>query len=226
MKILVAEDSERLSRSLQTGLTKSGFTVDVVHNGKHAIHCLELSEYEVIILDIMMPEMDGFGVLDWLALSKNNSKVIILSAKDTVAERVEGLERGAHDYLVKPFAFDELLARIRVQSREYHQSNKFLKFQNVTLDVDRRELCVNSTPVNLTLSEYNLVEFLALRADRMFSKTQLRDQLYNYESEVDASVIEVVLSHIRSKVREVCPDTRLVHNKRGYGYFIETNRTQ
>jgi len=222
MKILVAEDSEKLSRSLQTGLTKSGFTVDVVHNGKHAIHCLELSEYEVIILDIMMPEMDGFGVLDWLKLSNSQSKVIILSAKDTVAERVEGLERGAHDYLVKPFAFDELLARIRVQSREYHQSKSSVSFGNFELDVDRRELCLNKTPVNLTVSEYNLVEFLALRNNRMFSKSQLRDQLYNYESDVDASVIEVMLSHIRSKVRDICPDTKLVSNKRGYGYFIKT----
>ncbi len=222
MKILIAEDSEKLSRSLQTGLTKSGFIVDVVHNGKHAIHCLELNEYEVIILDIMMPELDGFGVLKWLKLSDSKSKVIILSAKDTVAERVEGLERGAHDYLVKPFAFDELLARIRVQSREYHQQRSVISFGNFDLDVDHKELMLNNTSINLTASEYNLVEFLALRADRMFSKDQLRDQLYNYESDVDASVIEVMLSHIRSKVKKVCAESKLVHNKRGYGYFVSS----
>jgi DNA-binding response OmpR family regulator len=220
MKILIVEDSKKLSHSLRVGLQNTGYVVDAVGNGKEAIHCLELNQYEVMVLDIMMPGLDGFGVLEWLKLRNLTTRVIVLSARDTVTDRVKGLEKGANDYLVKPFAFDELVARIRVQSREYHHVEDIITVGQFELDVKQRTIAFKGQLVPLSLREYNIVEFLCLRKNSSFLKEALRNHLYDFDKHVDSQVIEVMVSNIRKKLKEMEIDAPLIQTRRGYGYLV------
>ena len=221
MKILIVEDSDRLRRSLSEGLRHAGHAVDQASDGNEGLDFLTSFTYDVVVLDLMLPGLSGLEVLRRLREEGSDVHVLILSARDQVEDRVRGLEAGADDYLVKPFAFDELCARLQALSRRRHQAkNPRLRFGPLVLDTTRREVRRDEELVHLTPSEYAVLEFLALRAGRVFSKGQLMEQLYHSDTEVSSNVIEVLVSSLRKKIHR-SGEPPILRTRRGYGYLVE-----
>ena len=220
MKLLVVEDSQRLSNALREGLRRLGFTVDLARNGRDGLAFAESNDYDVIVLDIMLPGLDGLSLLKKLRDRGRRAQVLILSAKDQVQDRVKGLELGADDYLIKPFAFEELVARIKVLARRRHDLKQpLVKVGSTCVDTARRVATVDGREVILTPREYSLLEYLALRRGRVVSKSQLHEALYDADSETESNVIEVLVSNVRRKIRQ-CGADNIVRTRRGFGYFI------
>jgi len=221
MTILVVEDSARLRRSLYEGLRRSGFVVDVAADGKEGLGFALANDYDVLVLDIMLPKLDGLEVLRQLRGRGRDFPVLILSAKDQVNDRVHGLDVGADDYLVKPFALDELCARIKALARRRYNSNSpEIRLGAITVDTAKRRALVDATILALTPAEYGVLELLALRRGRVVSKAQLWESLNSSDSETSSNVIEVLISSIRRKTRPFEGD-KLIKTRRGYGYMIE-----
>lgn len=221
MKVLVVEDSDRLRKALGEGLGRSGFVVDLAADGRSALGYVNAAEYDVVVLDIMMPGLDGLGVLEELRDRGNPVKVLILSAKDQIDDRVRGLQTGADDYLVKPFAFEELVARIRTLARRGSTANgPVINLGELSVDMARRLLTADGIEVPVTPSEYNLVEYLSLRRGRVVSKTQLRDMLCNADSESVSNTVEVLVSNVRKKLADAGA-REIIHTKRGFGYYVD-----
>jgi DNA-binding response OmpR family regulator len=220
VKLLVVEDSQRLSNALREGLRRLGFTVDLARNGRDGLAFAESNDYDVIVLDIMLPGLDGLSLLKKLRDRGGRAQVLILSAKDQVQDRVKGLELGADDYLIKPFAFEELVARIKVLARRRHDLKQpLVKVGSTCVDTARRVATVDGREVILTPREYSLLEYLALRRGRVVSKSQLHEALYDADSETESNVIEVLVSNVRRKIRQ-CGADNIVRTRRGFGYFI------
>lgn len=221
MKLLVIEDSERLRRSLQQGLTRIGFSVDFAEDGKKGLAFSRTNEYSVIVLDLMLPQMDGMTVLKTLRREGNMTPVLILSARDQLQDRVSGLDIGADDYLVKPFAFDELCARIKaIARRRFESKSPLVVIDGITVDIGKRQVLARGKPVSLTPTEYGIIEYLVLNRGRVLSKDKLLDQLRSSEMDVTSNVVEVFVSNLRKKLSEVGID-ELIITRRGYGYVIE-----
>jgi two-component system copper resistance phosphate regulon response regulator CusR len=221
MKVLVVEDSERLRRALGEGLRRLGFVVDLAGDGIEGLKFANAAEYDVIVLDIMLPGVDGLTLLKNLRRRRSPAQVLILSAKDQVADRVNGLELGADDYLVKPFAFEELLARIKSLGRRRYEVNKpDIEIGELIIDTSKRQVRINGTTLSLTPAEYNLLQYLALRRGNVISKSQLQDRLSDADSQAVSNVIEVLVSNLRKKISAVNSDT-VIQTKRGFGYYIE-----
>ena len=219
MKVLVIEDSKRLRRSLEHGLKRANFTVDLVADGLEGLGQLRAYEYDVVVLDLMLPGMSG---LDILAQLRNTSQVhvLILSARDQVEDRIRGLELGADDYLVKPFDFGELVARIQaLVRRRYQRKNPRLEFGPMVIDTAQRKVERAGETVQLTPSEYKILLVLAQRPRQVFSKTVLLDQLYRSDATVSENVIEVLMSSLRRKIQS--PDEPpVIITRRGHGYML------
>ena len=221
MKLLLVEDSERLQRSLTTGLQQHGFTVDQAFDGLQALAFLASEHYEAVILDLMLPKIDGLTVLKRLRDEGNDVHVLILSANDQTEDRIRGLDLGADDYLVKPFAFDELVSRLRALNRRRSGiKNPQLVVDGVTIDSVARQVRYDDTQVALTPNEYRLLEFLASRRGRVYSHDQLIDQLYDAGSYVTRNAVEAHVSSLRKRL-EAAGAPKLVKTRRGFGYLIE-----
>lgn len=221
MKCLVVEDSQRLRNSLSHGLSRSGFAVDAVGDGQSALDYALATRYDAIVLDLMLPIRDGLSVLEELRNRAVGSRVLILSARDQVEDRVRGLELGADDYLVKPFDFGELLARLRaLVRREYRSPNPVLELAGVTVNTALHRVDCQGSLLELTHHETSLLEILALNRGRVMSVSNLEDRLYNFESAVTHNTIEVHISKLRKKLRlaGVCD---LIKTRRGFGYYID-----
>ena len=222
MKVLIVEDSDRLRKALGEGLKRSGLVVDLAQDGEAGFSYASAAEYDVIVLDIMMPRLDGLDLLRALRDRRNPAKVLILSAKDQIDDRVRGLEAGADDYLVKPFAFEELVARIKTlaRRRDYAREGRVMEAGALSVDTARRQVTVHGVEVSLTASEYNLVENLFLRRSSVVSKDQLREMLSCADSESVSNTVEVLISNVRKKLREAGLDD-LIKTRRGFGYYID-----
>ncbi|MCB1033295.1 MAG: response regulator transcription factor [Acidobacteria bacterium] len=221
MKLLVVEDSDRLRRSLGNGLSKLGYAVDLARDGEEGLAFLEAYEYDAVILDLMLPKVNGLEVLRRARSAGRDAHVLVLSARDHVADRISGLEAGADDYIVKPFDFDELCARIQaLMRRRFHKKNPSLEIGPLVIETTcRRASCLGS-PLNLTPSEYALLELLALRQGQVFSQSKLQEHLYPGASEVSSNVIEVMISSLRRKIDEAGGGC-VITTRRGFGYLIE-----
>ena len=221
MRLLLVEDSMRLRKSLSEGLSRSGFAVDSASDGMTGLaHALAI-DYDVIVLDLMLPALDGLSVLRQLRDAGRSCPVLILSARDQVADRVHGLELGADDYLIKPFAFDELTARLQaLVRRRYEQRNPVLQLGRIALNTALHCARCESVELPLTPNEIALLELLALRRGRVVSPSSLEDHLYAGRSTVTRNAIEAHVSALRRKLRAVGePD--LIKTRRGFGYYIE-----
>ncbi|MCP4982857.1 MAG: response regulator transcription factor [Gammaproteobacteria bacterium] len=215
------EDSERLRRSLGLGLGREGFAVDMAADGEEGHLFARIYDYDVIILDLMLPKLPGLDLLQRLRREGNSSSILILSAKDQVEDRVKGLELGADDYFIKPFAFDELCARIRTLGRRRHAiKNPVVKLGTICVDTARREVSWNDRMLPLTPSEYLLLECLVLRKGRVISKKRLHYWLYDSDADASSNVIEVLMSSLRKKLRTVGAED-VVKTRRGFGYLVE-----
>lgn len=221
MKVLLIEDSRRLQRSLKDGLHREGFAVDITSDGVEGLSFAETYEYDVVVLDLMLPGIDGLTVLQKLRARGNDTHILILSAKDRVQDRLQGLRLGADDYLVKPFAFEELCARLHaLVRRRYQTKSPSLTLGPLTLTPDLRQLCYGDIPIPLTRSEYALFECLARRRGRVLSRMQLRDLLYPHDVDVGSNVIDVMVYTIRKKIR-ASGALAVIQTLRGEGYLIE-----
>jgi DNA-binding response OmpR family regulator len=221
MKVLVIEDSERLQRSLLHGLKSSGFAVDVVGDGEEGLAYARHGTYDVIVLDLMLPKMDGLTVLKKLRAAGKDTHVLILSAKDQVGERVEGLQLGADDYLTKPFAFEELVARIRALiRRKYDAKEPVFRVGPLRIDTARRAVFRGDEPVPLTPQEYAVLEYLVTRRGHVVPKSDLLDHLYAGDGAASENAVEVLVHQLRKKVQEP-GSAEVIQTRRGYGYLIE-----
>lgn len=221
MKLLLVEDSERLQRSLSTGLQKHGFTVDQAFDGERALAFTAVNRYDAIILDLMLPKIDGLTVLTRLRAAGDDCHVLILSANDQTEDRVRGLDLGADDYLVKPFSFDELVSRLRALNRRRSGvKNPVVEIDGVRLDTVARQVSFAGEPIALTPQEFRLLEFLSLRRGRVFSHDQLIDQLYDANSYVTRNAVEAHISALRKRLTGAGAP-KLVKTRRGFGYLIE-----
>lgn len=221
MKVLVIEDSNRLRRSLSLGLGHAGFAVDAAEDGEVGLEFLATYTYDVVILDLMLPNIDGLEVLRRLRSEGNDVHVLILSAKDQVEDRIRGLDLGADDYLVKPFSFDELCARLQALVRRRHQAkNPRITLGPLLLDTARRQVEREDQVIHLTPSEYALLEFLSLRPGRVFSQPQLLEQLYRSDTEISSNIIEVLISSLRRKIHRP-GEPPIIQTRRGHGYLVE-----
>jgi two-component system, OmpR family, response regulator len=221
VKILLVDDSPRLLRSLSQGLKKLGYAVDLASDGDQGLDLAETYAYHVIVLDLMLPGVPGLEVLRRLRTRGNGAHILILSARDRVEDRVKGLQLGADDYLVKPFAFDELCARIQALVRRRHESKSpVLRLGPLTIDTAQREVSRDGGALHLTPSEYALLEFLAYRRGNVFSQEQLIEHLRRSDSEVSSNLIEVLVSGLRKRIHAP-GEPPILRTRRGFGYYVE-----
>ena len=224
MRILVIEDSERLRRSLATGLRKSGYAVDLAADGAQGLWSAQSNSYDVIVLDLMLPEVDGLSVLQTLRGKEINSHVLILTAKDSVEDRVRGLRLGADDYLVKPFAFSELLARVRSVLRRSQsvQSPEQLRIHDLEIDTRRHKACRAGAPLNLTSKEFLLLAHLVRNAGEVVSRNEIANQIWDIDFPINTNVVDVMVRRLRAKVDDPFKE-KLVRTIRGVGYVLKSD---
>ena len=220
MRLLYAEDEEYLSIVVTKKLTEEGFSVDSCFDGREAIDNVQFTEYDAAILDIMMPHADGFAVLKELRKLKKNTPVLFLTARDSIEDRVTGLDSGANDYLVKPFSFEELLARIRVLTREKHNlTENILSIGDLELNLSSHIVTRGGTKISLTSKEYQLLEYLLYNKEKVLSREKIENHIWNYDYEGGTNVIDVYIRYLRKKIDDGFP-TKLIHTVRGTGYVI------
>ncbi|MCK4565241.1 MAG: response regulator transcription factor [Verrucomicrobia bacterium] len=221
MKILVIEDSVRLQASIGMALRKSGYVVDAATDGEEGLWLAEAGLHDVVVLDLMLPKLDGLTLLRRLRDKGVETHVLILTAKDAVEDRVAGLEAGADDYLTKPFSLDELLARVgALVRRRYGQKNPELRIGNLLLDLNRHEVRVEENPLSLTPREYRVLEFLCLRAGALASRPEIEAHMYAEASEIFSNTIDSTVSVLRRKLAASGSKTKIL-TKRGEGYLLE-----
>jgi DNA-binding response OmpR family regulator len=220
MRVLLIEDFELLRDSLATGLREAGFAVDVAAEGKTGLWHATTIDYDVIILDLMLPQIDGLSILKQLRSAGRGTHVLILTAKDTSADRVTGLDAGADDYLVKPFDFAELLARVRaLVRRKYDAKSPTICVADLELDTTTRSVRRGGQVVELSAREFALLEFLASRAGQVVSRTEIWEHVYEFDSTADSNVVDAFIRLLRRKIER--PDLpKLIHTRRGHGYCL------
>ncbi|HWX11031.1 MAG TPA: heavy metal response regulator transcription factor [Trinickia sp.] len=220
MRILVIEDEQKTGSYLKKGLQESGYSVDVVPDGAEGLLLAQEEHYDVIVLDVMLPSMDGWAVLKALRETRA-TPVLFLTARDDVLDRVRGLELGADDYLVKPFAFVELLARVRTLARRGPpRESELLKVADLEIDVNRRRVRRGSTRIDLTPREFALLQLLVQHQGQVLSRTQIASYVWDMNFDSDTNVVEVAIRRLRVKIDEGFP-VKLIQTVRGVGYVID-----
>lgn len=225
MRILVVEDYEPLREALAQGLREAQFAVDIASDGDTGLWYASANDYDVIILDLMIPGIDGLTVLKRLRAAGGKSHVLILTAKDTTQDRVTGLNLGADDYLIKPFAFQELLARVRaLVRRRYKSKAPVIRVEDLEIDTTTRTIRRGGKRVELTPKEYSLLQYLAMRPGELVTRTEIWEHVYEFHSEAESNVVDVLIGHIRRKLEG--PDLpKLIHTRRGHGYVLGSKET-
>ena len=220
MRLLVIEDERKLAEYLRSGLAGNGYVVDVAHEGIDGRHLALEGQYDLILLDVMLPGIDGFGVLEAIR-RKGDTPVLMLTARDKVEDRVKGLQGGADDYLVKPFAFSELLARIHALLRRgQSQELTVLKVGELQLDLASRKAFRDGKRLDLTGKEFTLLTLLMRRQGQVLSRLTLAEQVWDMNFDSNTNVVEVAIRRLRAKLDEPFP-TKLLHTVRGMGYVLE-----
>lgn len=226
MKILIIEDEIKAGQYLKKGLTESGYTVDLANDGVEGLYHATSHNYDLIILDIMLPKLDGWQILQTLRSSEMSTPVIMLTAKEQVEDRVKGFELGANDYLVKPYAFPELLARIQNVFRNHSPKSKNISQSNtiviadLQLDIIKRTATRNNQSITLTAKEYLLLELLMRKQGEVLSRTTIASLVWDMNFDSDTNVIDVAVKRLRSKIDRPF-EKELIHTIRGMGYKLE-----
>lgn len=224
MRILLVEDDLPIADFVARGLAENGYSVDVAHDGEEAVHWPAVAEFDLIILDVMLPVMNGVDVCRTLRERGLRSPILMLTARDAVEDRVRGLDSGADDYLVKPFAFAELLARIRALSRrEPALMGNELTLGDLAMDTATREVTRGGRLIDLTTKEFALLEYLMRHPHQVLTRTVIAEHVWNYDFDNATNVIDVHIKNLRKKIDEAYP-AKLLHTVRGAGYRI-TDRT-
>lgn len=221
MRVLLIEDYTPLRESVTQALEEAGFAVDAAADGPAGLRHAEAGDYDAIVLDIVLPKLDGLSILKRLRQSGSRTPVLLLTARDTVADRVTGLDLGADDYLIKPFALEELLARVRaLLRRKYGEVDPIIRIQDLEVDTVSRIVRRAGERIDLTAREYALLEFLAHRVGGIVSRTEIWEHVYDFRSTVESNVVDVYIGYLRKKIER--PGwQRLIHTRRGQGYVLE-----
>ncbi len=221
MHVLIVEDEQKTAAYLRKGLTENGLVVDCVGQGEDALHTGLAGEYDLIILDVLLPERDGWSVLTELRRHGKQTPVLFLTARDSVQDRVKGLELGADDYLVKPFAFSELLARVKsILRRSPARQADVLKVGDLEIDYTRHRVTRSGKRVELTTKEFDLLSLLARRSGEVLSRTLIAEQVWDMNFDSDTNIVDVAVRRLRRKMDEPF-DKKLIHTVRGVGYVLE-----
>ena len=221
MKVLVIEDERKLARLLKQGLEENGFTVDLAHDGAEGRFQVENQPYDAVLLDLMLPEVDGLSILSTLRKRGNDVPVLIITARGEVEDRVRGLNLGADDYLAKPFELEELLARLRALIRRSRgKPSPLLTVGDLVIDTNARTASRAGIAVPVSAREYDILAYLALNAGRVVSRTELIEHIYETDYEWESNVVDVYISHLRTKLDKGFPKT-LIRTVRGAGYLLK-----
>lgn len=220
MRILIAEDEEDLNSIIAQKLKSDGYSVDSCFDGKEAMDILSYTDYDAVILDIMMPKADGYAVLRYLRSRGKTTPVLFLTAKDSVADRVKGLDSGANDYLVKPFSFEELSARLRAMMRvSFGQVQNILSVADLTLDCAAHVVKRGGKEISLSKKEYELLNYLMHNRGVVLSREKIEDHIWNFDYEGGTNVVDVYISYLRKKI-DGGSEKKLIHTVRGKGYVL------
>jgi two-component system copper resistance phosphate regulon response regulator CusR len=224
MKLLVIEDEPKTAAYLKKGLSEHGFILDIFADGKAGLDRVQSAEYDLLILDIMLPKLDGWSVLSQMRAIRNQTPVLVLTARDAVEDRVRGLNLGADDYLVKPFAFSELVARIHtVLRRGPARQVQLFRVGDLEIDILRQRATRGNTRLDLTPKEFALLSLLARRAGQVLSRTSIAEQVWDLNFDSETNVVDVHVRRLRSKVDDPF-ETKLIHTVRGVGYVLDQER--
>lgn len=220
MRVLVVEDERRVAMSIATALSEEGFAADLAHDGEQALVLVEEHSYDVVVLDLMLPKVDGLSVCRQMRRAGHRTPILILSARDLVDDRVRGLDAGADDYLVKPFERAELLARLRaLMRRRPPRGSASLRVSDLTLNPDTRDVSRGDRQLDLTAREFELLEFLLRNQKLVISRERLLEEVWGYDPTSMTNTIDVFISNLRRKLEEG-GETRILHTKRGAGYVV------
>ena len=220
MRILIAEDEHDLNDLIAQRLSKEHYSVDSCYDGEEAIDYIRMADYDAIILDLMMPKIDGLTVLRTLRENGNNVAVLLLTAKDSIDDRVKGLDAGADDYLIKPFAFEELSARLRVLLRTPQQKQNELRVGDLCVSLDTHQVTRSGKEITLSSKEYTLLCYMMRNAGNVLTRERLEQHVWNYDYTGASNVIDVYIRHLRKKIDDGF-DQKLIHTIRGHGYVLK-----
>lgn len=220
MRILVVEDEHKIANSIKKGLEQESYAVDVAYNGQQGYDLAVIEDYDLIVLDVLLPKMDGIEICSKLRLKQIHTPIIMLTAKGQISDKVTGLDAGADDYLTKPFAFEELIARIRALARRPKSNmGTILNLEDLTLNTTSYEVKRNGKLIQLTAKEYALLEYFLRHPNQVMKKEQIINHIWDYDADVLPNTVEVYVGYLRNKIDKPFPDKpALIHTVRGFGY--------
>ncbi len=221
MRILLVEDDTKVARFVRNGLKEEGFAVDVAEDGQQGLNFARDFDYDVIILDILLPKLDGISVLKSIRTRDPQTPVLMLTAMDTIEDKIRGLNKGADDYLTKPFAFEELLARIRaLLRRKYRTASTLLRFQDLQADLVTHRVFRGEKEIQLTPKEFALLEFFLQNPGKILTRTAIAEHVWDYHFDSETNIIDVYMNYLRNKIDRGF-QTKLIHTVRGVGYILK-----
>jgi len=221
MRVLIVEDERKLARFLKHGLEEEHYAVDMAYDGEEGWYLSQVNDYDLMVLDIMLPKIDGLTLCRKIRAARQLTPILLLTARDAVEDRVNGLDQGADDYLVKPFAFAELLARIRALLRRQRDSIAVqLQVADLVLDPARHRVSRTGVSIDLTAKEYALLEYLMRHSGEVVTRTQITEHVWDQQFDTDTNVIEVYISYLRQKIDQPYA-SKLLHTVRGMGYILQ-----
>lgn len=221
MRILIVEDEKKTALYLAKGLTENGFAVDLAHDGEEGLFLARNTYYDLIILDVMLPKMDGWAIITAIRKQDPHKRVLFLTARDELDDRVKGLNLGADDYLVKPFAFSELLARVKnVLRRSEIQSSPVITIADLVIDLAKHKVTRAGERIELSAKEFSLLAFFAQHQSEVLSRTLIAERVWDINFDSDTNVVDVAIRRLRQKMDNPFPQ-KLIHTVRGMGYVLE-----
>jgi len=222
MQILVVEDEEKIAHFLRRGLMEESYAVDVAYDGEDALYKFDVNEYDFVILDLIIPKIDGIKVCREVRKKNKNIPILVLTARDSVEGKIEGLDAGADDYMTKPFSFDELTARIRALLRRGKEATPaVLKMYDLRLDPATKTAKRGSKLISLSAREYALLEYFMRNKNIVLSKTQILEHVWDYNYDGFSNIVETYVKYLRKKLRTKAKDAELIHTARGFGYIMK-----
>jgi DNA-binding response OmpR family regulator len=223
MQILIVEDEDKIANFLRRGLMEESYAVDIAKDGEDALFKFDVNEYDFVVLDLMIPKVDGISVCRQIREKNKNIPILILTAKDTTEDKIKGLDAGADDYVTKPFSFDELTARIRALLRRGNKAEPtVLKVDNLILDPATKTAKRNEKTINLTAREYALLEYLMRNQKMVLSKTHILEHVWDYNYDGLSNIVETYVKYLRKKLKTTSSDKKLIHTSRGFGYIMKS----
>lgn len=221
MRVLIVEDEQDLAGIIKMGLEEEGYVVDVAHDGEEGLYMAENYPLDAILLDVMLPVMDGLTLLTTIRKNGIKTPVLLLTARDALMDKIEGLDTGADDYMTKPFEFTELVARLRsLIRRGGDASEAVLRIADMEINTASHEVSRGGVPIKLSAREYALIEYLAYNAGKVVSRTQIVEHIYHEDTEMDSNVVDVYINYLRKKIDKE-PWSKLIHTIRGAGYILK-----